>query len=74
MWCSAQSDFSFSNVIAPMLALLRRKFVQLDLLFYFRLPTTPISELLSLKLNWYRYNDLQHCHHLERYKDSEVPA
>ena len=51
-----------------------RKFVQLDLLFYFRLPTTPISELLSLKLNWYRYNDLQHCHHLERYKDSEVPA
>ena len=57
-----------------MLALLRRKFVQLDLLFYFRLPTTPISELLSLKLNWYRYNDLQHCHHLERYKDSEVPA
>lgn len=57
-----------------MLALLRRKVVQLDLLFYFRLPTTPISELLSLKLNWYRYNDLQYCHHLERYKDSEVPA
>ena len=60
--------------IEKLAQLLRRKFVQLDLLFYFLLPTTPISEWLSQKLNWHRYNDLQYFHHLERYKDSEVPA